>query len=752
MTTLSFRYEPPKSAQYAYHNQCESATLSKLRDHCDHVSLSRGCQINLTTTKTKISPLINSTSYTVSLMGAADDTLTKARGDLLQQCLLKITLTLEISLVENMATDLFEDLKKNFLDVHINVTQPKRNYSSLVSENSAYIEIVGPPEQAEECRVRVLVLIDEMRDLKTERLNLPLKLHYLICGRKRSGLLPVIEETLTNIYFPSPFYQFPTAEDQEINVDIYITGEATQVARAKSMLNKLAAQKLKSMYHKDTELDTKKIDWLLFHRRDELRKMMHDNGAYIMFPAIGSGSTRVTVYAENRVYTERTLRALHLQACSVYEACFYFNNQDGPLDLHALQPPMNVDAFISGLSAVSGSMASYRPGVIQVLGSERDVRNAYQLLQDFHFIQSFHRLTVFQLESSQEHRDFISGKKNGKINKIMKTSGVKIRFEPLLNDYNFLIEVEGSSFMKALDGLTLLQEELPAEVSFYVPESYHKRIIGVGGKNIQRIMKKYGVFVKFSNMEEFSSLGGYYDNDDNVVARTPMKNQINLDNLRHSVMELVQPQDRSWTVTKFKIPFVLHRDLIHHPEVSEGEYRIVWPEAELGQSTVDLLSPAGHVTAAIQWLKRIVPDVYDLCLPPSDNYSNLVSSDAFKKIIGSIDSRYHIRIDTQQDKIRLHLKRDQIETCLPEALDILTDYFKAQRLLEIYPVQTNRYALCQPTFPTNLPWTPVTQEIPQTMPDTNTIRSIFSEPLRSPVVQGFPGFSSSNGIWTPSRF
>jgi len=34
-------------------------------------------------------------------------------------------------------------------------------------------------------------------------------------------------------------------------------------------------------------------------------------------------------------------------------------------------------------------------------------------------------------------------------------------------------------------GLNMLQEELPAEVSFHVPEVYHKRIIGVGGKNIQ---------------------------------------------------------------------------------------------------------------------------------------------------------------------------------------------------------------------------------------------------------------------------
>ncbi len=78
--------------------------------------------------------------------------------------------------------------------------------------------------------------------------------------------------------------------------------------------------------------------------------------------------------------------------------------------------------------------------------------------------------------------------------------------------------------------------------SFHVPEAYHKRIIGVGGKSIQRIMKKYGVYVKFSNAEEFATLGGYLDNDDNVVARTPAKNAINLDNLKQSIMDLVNPK------------------------------------------------------------------------------------------------------------------------------------------------------------------------------------------------------------------
>jgi hypothetical protein len=57
-------------------------------------------------------------------------------------------------------------------------------------------------------------------------------------------------------------------------------------------------------------------------------------------------------------------------------------------------------------------------------------------------------------------------------------------------------------------------------------------------------MKKYGVYVKFSNAEEFAALGGYNDNEDNVVARTPSKNAANLEHLKQSVMEIVNPKVR----------------------------------------------------------------------------------------------------------------------------------------------------------------------------------------------------------------
>jgi len=154
--------------------------------------------------------------------------------------------------------------------------------------------------------------------------------------------------------------------------------------------------------------------------------------------------------------------------------------------------------------------------------------------------QCFRTEIHIRLELGVDQREFISGKKNGKLNKIHQTCGCKIKYETL-SEANFLIDVSGSD-ISVLQGLALLQDELPAELSFHVPEGYHKRIIGVGGRSIQRIMKKYGVYVKFSNADEFATLGGYGDNMDNVIARTPRKNALNLEALKAAVLESIVPK------------------------------------------------------------------------------------------------------------------------------------------------------------------------------------------------------------------
>lgn len=235
----------------------------------------------------------------------------------------------------------------------------------------------------------------------------------------------------------------------------------------------------------------------------------------------------------------------------------------------------------------------------------------------------------------------------------MKTSGAKIKFLPF-GEYNFILEVESQNFIKALDGLTLLQEELPAEISFYVPETYHKRIIGVGGKNIQRIMKKYGVYVKFSNAEEFASLGGYYGNEDNVVARTPMKNQINLDNLRHAVMDLITPKDKDFVIQHISIPFRRHRTLLcdyrtYLQEVSKKTaVKIIWPNHELADNIVTLLGPQSNLEAATQMVRQMVSDVYCFRVPFSAQLITVLSSTVFKEqVVHRLQHEMDIAVDVE---------------------------------------------------------------------------------------------------------
>lgn len=353
--------------------------------------------------------------------------------------------------------------------------------------------------------------------------------------------------------------------------------------------------------------------------------------------------------------------------------------------------------MVSQLSQISGAEVTYKtdPGCIEVYGTERAIRNVYQRLHEMSFLKMFHQSTVFNVELSNDQREFISGKKSGKINKIMKTSGAKIKFLPF-SEYNFIIEVESNNFNKALDGLTLLQEELPAEISFYVPEVYHKRIIGVGGKNIQRIMKKYGVYVKFSNAEEFAALGGYYDNEDNVVARTPMKNQVNLDNLRHAVMDLINPKDRDCVEqVLYDIPFWLHRTLIRDGAAFLAEMtkktntHLIWPDDEIASDSLTLVGPESQVALAAQMVRSIVPEQYNVHLPYSTNAKAILESDSFdKKVVQRLKLEYNIMVEVKDNSINneendeiiaLKMTKGNLD-CLNVSLEILIAYLKAHQV------------------------------------------------------------------------
>ncbi|KAJ3736962.1 cytoplasmic protein [Lentinula guzmanii] len=561
-------------------------------------------------------------------------------------------------------------------------------WSGLETERICELVITGSGDSVDLARVRLLVMLDELSGLHSEMCEIDKKLHTIVAGRKRSILQSIQEETATNIYLPSPLQGHlgpepsvpPNLTDNmnKINSTIWITGEFFGVQRARDMLYQASNSKSKSIISRDTAILPRKLDWMVTDRAEDLKSIMHDNATFIQFPPLGSPTSLISVYGDHRVNIQRTIRSIMQLACQFYVGSFWllpiqFNALISPPTLN----PSQVTNLIKQISVTTGAEVVFKSMCFELHGLEHEVRAAVGMIMELDIIKAFHHEIRFQIELSNEHREFISGKKNGKINKIMQTTNVKIKFETF-NDYNFLIDVSGPDSV-VLQGLSLLQEELPAEISFHVPEAYHKRIIGVGGRSIQRIMKKYGVYVKFSNAEEFAALGGYNDNDDNVIARTPAKNALNLDNLKQSVMELVNPKDKDFVNETLSVPRRYHRTLLGekaifiHDIETKTNSRVRFPEKETASDVVTIFGPESQVQIAAAMLLDHVPFEADMAVPRSSDLPRVVNSAEFGSLVERVKRDLQVSITPNVNIATIN------GTAASEALGDYSFKFRCQR-------------------------------------------------------------------------
>lgn len=198
-------------------------------------------------------------------------------------------------------------------------------------------------------------------------------------------------------------------------------------------------------------------------------------------------------------------------------------------------------------------------------------------------------------------------------------------------EYNFNIDVNASSYDSMKQGLGLVEQEMPASISFHVPDQYHKRIIGIGGQHIQRIMKKHSVFVKFSNAQERSKLiaqgawnqgtkkltfidGMIREDDDNtldnVICRTPARNAQNLELVKSEILEMVDRVDSEFTSQVVPVDRLYHRQLLARLSdiaIMEKKWncKIIFPSTEQASDEVTFTGP--------QWQVPLCVDEFLVC-------------------------------------------------------------------------------------------------------------------------------------------
>jgi len=203
----------------------------------------------------------------------------------------------------------------------------------------------------------------------------------------------------------------------------------------------------------------------------------------------------------------------------------------------SLEPPCK----LSKVSWITGAEIHYSTNCFEIYGNDVAMRTILELLQagEISFYRELPSQVRIRCELARELREFIAGKKNGKLNKIMKVTDTNITFENLGSEYTFMIDISSPGIREIRNGFKDLLEEFPAEIRWFVPEEYHKRIIGVQGRSIQRIMRFYNAYVKFFNALELAAAGGDDLVKENVLARTPSKNAYQLPLVKKAVEDMV---------------------------------------------------------------------------------------------------------------------------------------------------------------------------------------------------------------------
>lgn len=390
-------------------------------------------------------------------------------------------------------------------------------------------------------KMQILIMIDQMLGMHYETLDIELMLHSLICGRSRKKIKAVESATDTAIYFPPIFPHVhtycPEGAIRRPETEIVVTGpDPERIYHAKKQLTDLASQA--KAFQKDVRITPTKMDHLLLDRLDKLQAIMEAHASHIILPSIGLNNGQMRVNGLDVLNVERTARDVMALTAQFYSAEW----QCSP----GIQfTEAQIQSLLSDICAISGADVLFAGNTFYAYGSDEACKSALELISHIPPVQHSQSNIHIKLELAVEHKEFVSGKKNGKINKIMNLANVQIVFDGF-NEYNFYIDVRGNDYKPTTYGLSLVEMELPASLSFHVPDQYHKRIIGIGGQHIQQLMKKYSVFVKFSNAHDRGPVMGKEDESlklDNVICRTPSRNAQNLELVKQEIMDMVNRPD-----------------------------------------------------------------------------------------------------------------------------------------------------------------------------------------------------------------
>jgi hypothetical protein len=133
-------------------------------------------------------------------------------------------------------------------------------------------------------------------------------LHNIIAGKSRSQLTKMMQKTRSNIYLSNPLVQDAT---------VIISGN---VADALKLLKEQVDKHSRDLETQSLWVHAQKLDWIMTNRRDQVVKIVRDNGTHISFDQVDGLYRTISVSGVDKTFVERTVRMLTLVACECYVA------------------------------------------------------------------------------------------------------------------------------------------------------------------------------------------------------------------------------------------------------------------------------------------------------------------------------------------------------------------------------------------------------------------------------------------------
>ena len=84
--------------------------------------------------------------------------------------------------------------------------------------------------------------------------------------------------------------------------------------------------------------------------------------------------------------------------------------------------PADIQAMLADISMNSGAEVGFQGMEFSISGSDDAVKAALKVIQDIPYVNRCQSQIRVKIELADDHKEFIAGKKNGKINKIMGQS------------------------------------------------------------------------------------------------------------------------------------------------------------------------------------------------------------------------------------------------------------------------------------------------------------------------------------------